>query len=125
MFLNDVIRLGEKKTTILPRIQEVCNGLPYHDMYGIGWANLVDRNTNKSYITLGQGWQCKNCYYVLVTEGNPTYFYPQKIGKYGGTKYSEPVGTHVSNIYTTYCGYCDGTKLEGYKFNKMLFVKYI
>ena len=47
----------EKKTTILPRIQEVCNGLPYHDMYGIGWANLVDRNINKSYITLGQNIQ--------------------------------------------------------------------
>ena len=55
--LNDVIGLGQKKTTILPRIQEVCNGLPYHDMYGIGWANWVDRNTNKSYITLGQNIQ--------------------------------------------------------------------
>lgn len=104
-------------TEIVPFAREVCNGLPYHDMYPKGWGNLYDKNTGETYIEYGQCWQCKNCNYVLVTEGNPTYYYPQIIGKYGGATHYEPVSTNISFVYTTYCGYEGGTSLDGFHFH--------
>ena len=102
---------------IVPFAYEACSGLPYHDMYPKGWGHLHNKTTGETLISFGQCWQCKNCYYVLVTEGNPTYYYPQIIGKYGGASYSEPISTNSNFVYTNYCGYESSTKLNGYNFH--------
>lgn len=52
-----------------------------------------------------------------MTEGNPTYYDPQLIGKYGGAAYSEPISTDVSAVFTTYCGYEGGTSLDSFHFH--------
>lgn len=104
-----------------PRVYEVCNGKPYHEMYPkVMIGDLVISETGERYISSGYFLQCQNCYLGMVTDGNPSYVYPdtQRIGRDGTCPLNEWMSKTAITLYTdaAHCGYTDATSLNGYKF---------
>ncbi|SHJ63749.1 hypothetical protein [Thermoclostridium caenicola] len=100
---------------VKPEVYEVCSGKPYHDMKSRGIA-LV--SYNDSWLLIGSPcWQCKNCYLVLATEGDPTYPYYEPIGTWAYKIYDEPINIYGACFDADYVGYCPDNRMDGYRFS--------
>lgn len=106
-------------SAIRPYAYEVCNGYSYHNMYRACYTANLYCNGKLVYRN-GNPWQCSRCNEVIITEGDPSLYYPQKIGRYG-TRYLEfrisdytiwSIDIEVSNIKST-----SSSSLSGYVFN--------
>lgn len=104
---------GEPPVTAAPRVYEVCNGKPYHELVSHCWGTgMVD---GKAYVE-GCAWQCSGCNYVMVTEGDPL-IKGDVIGKWAGAGWSYKLNavTYVV-VYSDEHGVCNSAKMSGYKF---------
>lgn len=93
-------------------IAPCINGFHYEAAKGWGTARYPDG----SLMFYGQAWQCVYCNECLITEGNPTYYYPQIIGKYVTAASLDPVPGGYMVIYASGYGYEGSTHLPGYRF---------
>lgn len=101
---------------VMPTAQEVCSGLPYHDMRARGWGT-VHNPDGTYYITSGPCWQCVNCYTVMVTQGDIWYGQMQSIGKYAVVHWREPITNTGCVIQRAeYYGQTSANSLNGYRF---------
>ena len=91
----------------------VCGNRGYHLMKPIGVGVIQTTSGQKYY---GQAWQCDGCGIAMVTEGNPTYALPQKIGHYATWQADGAITTNTLVIRTNSVGYTAGTTLGGYHF---------
>lgn len=91
----------------------VCGNRGYHLMKPLG-GGVIHTTSGKVYF--GQAWQCDSCGLGMVTEGNPTYDLPQKIGHYATWQSEAPITTNTLVIYTDNVGYTNGATLNAYRF---------
>ena len=85
-------------------------------LYPKGWAYTYDEN-GKIVPSLTKAWQCKNCYTVMVTNGDP------KAGTIIGDYVIVPWGYDLGNTFIQYVyidsadiRYCGSLHLDGYQF---------
>lgn len=111
--LNPKISSGSE---IVPYVYTVCNGLPHHEMHPRGYNGIVYLSNGSLYLS-GNPWQCKNCYLVMVTEGDYYINQMSVIGKYAIATVNYPTSAYgvVIKGPNSY-GYCGSNKLSGYLF---------
>lgn len=108
---------------ILERVNDVCNGLPYHHLEANGWGSAILED-GSVYISGGGAWKCKYCSLVMVTEGdiywNGTEPEMQVVGNwaladlYDGC-YINDSGVSIFEPHAY--GYCGSSHMDGYTFN--------
>lgn len=109
--------IAAKECNVDPlRIDEVCGGLPYHDMRSRGFGTVI-LSDGSTYLLSQSCWQCSNCDLVMVTEGDITLGQMGVIGKYAIKNWQGDInyGGCIMNNPDFY-GYCGTNSLSGYKF---------
>jgi len=103
--------------TALERVDDICNGLPYHDMvsHGYGWVSLGAQGSTW-YINRGSCFQCSGCYTVVITQWDPTI--GLNIGKYGiDYTVNYPINITGAALYNTqYYGVENSNLMPGFRF---------
>ena len=100
-----------------PNVYTPCTGgNGICQMYRRGVGVVYNTDTNSIIMEYGCCWQCKNCYTVMVTSGDPGAGYP--IGTYVMMAASAPVSIYYTGCYVTSSEihYTNSTSLPGYQF---------
>lgn len=101
---------------IVPYVNTVCDGLSYHYMVPRGIIGTVYNLDGSLYLN-GNTWQCKNCYLIMVMQGDYYLGQMSTIGKYAIAYYNYQVDTMGCVVYgPNQTGYCGSNSLAGYKF---------
>lgn len=105
---------SEKASSIAPNANTVCGSLTYHDMKSRGMGTLIRKSDSALLVSLGACYQCKNCYLVFVSQGEPG---AGSIGTYGVGTFDYQINTNGAVLRTNNIGYTSSSTLSGYRFS--------
>lgn len=101
------------------RTMIVCDKSPSvnHKYYsrGLGTLRVGTTSSYKQIFSNKAAWQCKYCYHVIVTEGDPPLEEP--IGYYGTANPGYETSMYGSIVYVSKAHYTSSKSLAGYKFH--------